>query len=80
MIDLSVLARGLDPRDHIEIELRVNGNGEIKMITPTALIHMAVDVEVLRHLLLMLDSMLEDYDKITLGVDRLQEAVETEPL
>jgi hypothetical protein len=80
MIDLAVQMHGLDPRDVLEVELRVNGNGEVRITTPRALVHFDIDVDRLRHLLLMLDSMLEDYDRITLGFDRLADAVETEPL
>jgi hypothetical protein len=71
---------GLDPRDRLHLDLNVNGSGELQVHTPKGAMRFDIDVERLRHLLLMLDSMLEDYDKITLGVDRLTDAEDTVPL
>jgi hypothetical protein len=80
MIQLNVQCHGLDPRDRLHLDLNVSGSGEIQIHTPKGAMHFDIDVERLRHLLLMLDSMLEDYDKITLGVDRLDQTEDTVPL
>lgn len=80
MTQLSVDLRGLDPRDLLELRLDENGSGRCWLTTPKSGTWIDLDVEKMRELLLMLDTMLEDYDKITLGIDRMADAVDTEPL
>ena len=64
----------------MELDLALNGSARILLIAPNATVWCDTDLEGLRHLHLMLDAMLEDFDKVTLGVDRLQDVVDTEPL
>lgn len=80
MIALAIKVHGLDPRSRLHIDLNVNGSAEIQVHTPTAAVHFDVDVEKLRDLLLMLDGMLEDYDRITLGEPNDIEVEDTMPL
>ncbi len=80
MNSLGVQLGGLDPREKLEIELRLDGSGRILVLAPNTMTWFDTDVEGVRHLLLMLENLLEDFDKITLGFDRLQDAVDTEPL
>jgi hypothetical protein len=80
MTTFSCELRALDPREKMEIELGLEGGGEIRLLSPKAVQWIQTDVEGLRHLLLMLEAMLEDYDKVTLGIDRVADAQDTEPL
>jgi hypothetical protein len=79
-IALAIKVHGLDPRNRMHVDLNVNGSGEIQIHTPTAAVHFNLDVEKLRDLLLMLDGMLEDYDRITLGEPDDTDIEDTMPL